>query len=217
MRYVTVVARPKEDELHPLERALRDEPKIRREAIHRAELLDDGSIVMFAEASGETDRLREILSASDTVYDFTVTDDGDGRMFSYSHYDPTEAIRRLMERRRQQELVVKMPVEYTDDGGMRATYVGREEDFANAMANQPESVDVEIVSTGEYRPDAEDLYARLTARQREILDAAVESGYYENPREATHEEIAGAVGVAPSTVGEHLRKIESSVFGELVR
>ena len=217
MRYVTVVAHPKEGALHPLDRTLRDDPRISREAVHRVELLDDGSVVMFAEATGDADRLREILADSDHVYDFTVTDDGDGRLFSYSHYEPNDAVRDLMLRRREQALVVKMPVEYTDDGGMRATYVGREADFRGAMADQPDSVAVEILSTGEYRPDAEDLYARLTARQREVLDAAVELGYYENPRAATHGEVAETVGVSPSTVGEHLRKIESSVFGELVR
>lgn len=217
MRYVTVVARPRDGALHPLDRTLGDDPAVTREAIHRVELLDDDSVVMFAEASGDADRLRQILADSDHVRDFTVTDDGDGRMFSYSHYEPNEAIRELMTRRREQELLVKMPVEYTADGGMRATYVGRAEDFRGAMADQPESVDVEILSTGEYRPDAEDLYARLTARQREILAAAVELGYYDNPRRATQEEVAETVGASASTVGEHLRKVEASVFAELVR
>ncbi|NHN61380.1 MULTISPECIES: helix-turn-helix domain-containing protein [Halorussus] len=216
MRYVTVVARPIDGALHPLDRALGDEPAVSREAIHRAELLDDDTIVMFAEATGDADRLREILADSDHVLDFTVTADDEGRLYSYSHYDPNDTLRDLLLRRREQELVVRMPVEYTDDGAMRATYVGRDEAFRAAMADQPEAVEIEIESTGDYHPKAEDLFARLTARQQEVLKAAVRLGYYENPREATHEDVAEAVGLSSGTVGEHLRKVESAVLKRLV-
>ena len=216
MRYVTVVARPTEGALHPLDRALRDEPAVEREAIHRAELLEDDTIVMFAEARGDADRLREILADSDHVREFTVTDDDEGRIYSYSHYDPNDTLRDLLLRRRELELVVRMPVEYTDDGAMRATYVGRDEAFRKAMGNQPDGVDVEIAATGEYHPKAEDLFAQLTARQQEVLRTAVRSGYYENPREATHEDVAEAVGLSSGTVGEHLRKVESKVLKRLV-
>ena len=216
MRYVTVLARPTDGALNPIDRALRDEPDVKREAIHRAELLDDDTVVMFAEARGDADALREILADSDLVRDFTVAADDDGRIYSYSHYEPNETIRDMLLQRREQEPVVRMPVEYTDGGDIRATYVGRDEAFREAMGNQPDGVEIEILSTGEYRPDAEDLFAQLTERQQEILRTAVRLGYYENPREATHEEVAAAVDCSPSTVGEHLRKIESKVFTRLV-
>jgi predicted DNA binding protein len=57
----------------------------------------------------------------------------------------------------------------------------------------------------------------LTTRQQEILQVAVEAGYYSNPRGATHEDIANTIGIAPTTVGDHLREIESKVFETLVR
>jgi predicted DNA binding protein len=216
MRYVTILARPTEGALHPLDRALREEPAIDREAIHRAELLEDDTIVMFAEARGDADRLREILADSAHVHEFTVTADDENRIYSYSHYEPNDTLRDLLLRRREQELVVRMPLEYTDDGAMRATYVGRDEAFQRAMADRPESVEIDIESTGDYHPDAEDLLAQLTARQREVLRTAVGEGYYESPREATHEDVAEAVGLSPATVGEHLRKIESKVLKRLV-
>lgn len=216
MRYVTVLARPTDGAINPVDRALRDDPDVKREAIHRAELLEDDTVVMFAEASGDADSLREILADSDSIRDFTVTADDEGRIYSYSHYEPNETIRNLLLRRREQELVVRMPVEYTDDGDMRATYVGQDGAFRAAMGDQPDGVEIEILSTGEYHPKAEDLFAQLTARQQEILRTAVELGYYENPREATHEGVAAAVEISPSTVGEHLRKIESTVLKRLV-
>lgn len=216
MRYVTVEARPSDGALHPLDRALRDDPDVRREAVHRAELLDDDTVVMFGEATGSAERLREILAASDHVRDFTVTGDDEGRIYSYSHWEPNETIRELLLRRREQEPVIRMPIEYTDDGAIRATYVGRESAFQEAMADQPDGVAVEIRATGEYHPKAEDLFAGLTRRQQEVLRTAVRLGYYEDPRQATHEDLADAVGCSPATVGEHLRKIESAVFEQLV-
>jgi len=57
----------------------------------------------------------------------------------------------------------------------------------------------------------------LTTRQQEVLRAAVEVGYYENPRTGTHEDVAAAVGIAPTTAGDHIREIETRVFGTLVR
>ncbi|WP_225336609.1 PAS domain-containing protein [Halomicrobium urmianum] len=53
----------------------------------------------------------------------------------------------------------------------------------------------------------------LTERQRAALDAAFHGGYFEWPRETTAEEIADALGVAPSTLHQHLRKAERTVLG----
>jgi len=45
----------------------------------------------------------------------------------------------------------------------------------------------------------------LTDRQREVLIAAYHAGYYEWPRDATAQEVATALGIAPSTLHQHLR------------
>lgn len=51
-------------------------------------------------------------------------------------------------------------------------------------------------------PTDERLVDRLTARQQEVLAVAVERGYYDDPRGATHADIADELGLAPATVGE---------------
>ena len=60
------------------------------------------------------------------------------------------------------------------------------------------------------------MLSALTDRQLEVFRTAVESGYYEIPRRATHKEIADSLGCAPSTIDEHLRKAESRVLQSLV-
>ena len=47
--------------------------------------------------------------------------------------------------------------------------------------------------------------AELTARQREVLQTAYLSGYFESPRQRTGEELASALGISSPTVSNHLR------------
>ena len=62
------------------------------------------------------------------------------------------------------------------------------------------------------------LHARLTDRQREVIRAAFEAGYYEWPRECTGEDVAKELGITSATVSEHLhaaeRKLITLMFGE---
>jgi predicted DNA binding protein len=55
----------------------------------------------------------------------------------------------------------------------------------------------------------------LTERQQEVLEVALELGYYDVPRQATHNDIAERLDLSVGTVGEHLQKIEARVFKTL--
>ena len=213
MRYVTVVAYPDEEGINRLDRRV-NELGLEYRAIHRMELLADDTVAMFAEGRGDVEELRGILSESPEVFEFSVTGDDTG-FFSYTRYAADDLTRMLMEDRRESSYLIDMPVEYTDDGGLRATYIGTEAAFADALAEPPEGVRVEIERTGPYTPGPRHVVSRLTERQREVLKAAVDLGYYREPREATHDEIAAATGLSSGTVGEHLRKIEATVFSSL--
>ena len=56
----------------------------------------------------------------------------------------------------------------------------------------------------------------LTDRQRELLEAAVEAGYYATPREVTLTELADRLDVAQSTLSETLHRAESAVVRRYV-
>lgn len=56
------------------------------------------------------------------------------------------------------------------------------------------------------------LLESFPTRQREILTTAVESGYYELPRETTLDKLASEIGVAKTTVSQHLRKAERRII-----
>ncbi|CQR52507.1 helix-turn-helix domain-containing protein [Haloferax massiliensis] len=213
MRYVTLVAYPDEDGINRLDRRVMN-LDLEYRAIHRMELLDDDTVAMFAEGRGDVEGLRRVLSESSKVIEFTISGD-DGGFFSYTRYAADDLTRTLMEGRRESSSLIEMPVEYTDDGGLRATYIGTEAAFADVLTEQPEGVRIEIERTGRYTPGPRHVVSRLTERQREVLRVAIDLGYYREPREATHHEIAAATGLAGTTVGEHLRKIEATVFSSL--
>lgn len=56
----------------------------------------------------------------------------------------------------------------------------------------------------------QNLLGSIPERQRVILNTALEMGYYELPRKTTLDEIADEVGVAKTTVSQHLRKAEDA-------
>jgi DNA-binding NarL/FixJ family response regulator len=214
MRYVTVVMRPAGEVFHPVSKHLGDAPDITRRAIHAVEQLEDGTVVMLTEVGGDLDQYRSIMASAPGVHGFTVSGDESG--YCYVHIEPTPPIEHLIERQQTGEFVVEYPVEITEDGGHRVTMIGREEDFANAPSTPPASVEMELVSMGPYHPEVKRVFAGLTDRQQEVLETAIRLGYYETPREVTHDDIAEQMGVEPSTIGKHLRHVESRVFSEYV-
>ena len=56
--------------------------------------------------------------------------------------------------------------------------------------------------------------SRLTARQRQVLELALERGYFEWPRALTSEELAAELGVSHSTALEHLRKAQAKLLSD---
>lgn len=215
MRYVTVRAEPVVDRgFHPLGSAMVDDPTVTPGPIHQVEMVDGGTGISLTEVRAGLDRYRTILAESPHVIEYTVA--GEDRGYVYTHFELDDLSRRLLRFRRGSELMVDTPIEFGSDGAIRVTLVGEKSAFGDAFADLPDAVDLEVLETGRYDPGVRQLFDRLTARQQEVLAAAVRAGYYDDPRRATHEDLAADLGLSPSTVGEHLRKIESRVLTAFV-
>ena len=71
-------------------------------------------------------------------------------------------------------------------------------------------VDIELTRLApESRPDD---YDGLTDAQREILLLALETGYFEEPREASLEDLAAELGVSRQAVGTRLRRAYANLI-----
>ncbi|EMA68665.1 Bacterio-opsin activator HTH domain protein [Halorubrum aidingense JCM 13560] len=109
-------------------------------------------------------------------------------------------------------LPIEMPLD-VGNGVARVEVTGEHERVAalgRHLGDLGLEFDVECVRQ---RVDPERL---LTDRQREILLAAVELGYYDVPRRATLTAVADHVGIAKSTCSELLQRVERAVVGEFV-
>lgn len=58
---------------------------------------------------------------------------------------------------------------------------------------------------------------KLTARQRNIVEYAFASGFYEYPRRTGLQELAGSFGVSASTLGEMMRRAERKIISAYLR
>lgn len=63
---------------------------------------------------------------------------------------------------------------------------------------------------------ASSVLSRLTDRQREVLRAAYDAGYYAVPRTASSQAIASRLGLEAATVVEHLRKAEKRLLDAIL-
>lgn len=214
MRYATVVITPDTGGLNPADAVLIQSSAVERDLVHQVNLLNDGTVVMLYELRGDIDAAVEELRREDAV--IAVDGSGDGEGLIYLHIQPNETSAKLLEVIQNNEVVLQTPLECTRAGGVRVTIVGDDATIQRAVDGVPDDVSISLEGIGDYHPEADKLYGTLTARQREVLEAAVEQGYYEVPRGATHKDIAEEVGLSAGTIGEHLRKVERRVLSSLV-
>ena len=108
------------------------------------------------------------------------------------------------------------PVEYRSDGTVRLVVVGPTAAEQAAVEEVPETDEVEVLAVGERLAGRIDSRLDLTRRQFVAVTVAVESGYFEVPREATLEDVASRLGCSTGTAGELLRRAEREVMADLV-
>ena len=72
----------------------------------------------------------------------------------------------------------------------------------------PDSISVQTIKSGNNNGWSD----FLTPKQKEVLALAVQSGYYEDGSKVTLKHLADEMGIARSTLGEHLKRVEVEVM-----
>lgn len=216
MRAIRVRIQPERGWFGPFHRATTEVDGLTILAVHALRLLADGSSVLLYEYTG--DRAVAEAVAADRVegeVSWQVTELS-GRQLMYANTAPSAMTAAVLGVLDEWAVVVDWPIRIVDASDVVLTLVGDDAELQGAIDTVPEGVRVSVERTGEYRPGADRLLARLTTRERETLRTAVRLGHYRNPREATYEDVAAAVDCAAGTVGHHLRNAEQKVMGALL-
>lgn len=103
-----------------------------------------------------------------------------------------------------------------DDHGMDIALVGSQEAIAREIGEYADAgMNVLLQRMGDYDGPRDTLDA-LTERQREILETAYESGYFDVPRRVSTADLADEMDLDPSTVAEHLQRAERNLISNLL-
>ena len=216
MKYLKLTLSPTDRAIHPIDRFLAGHDGITREALLHVDARADGTTVLLYRVTGDGAGFDGTLEKRAGVVDHDVVDLAGNGYHAFVQADAADDGGVLLEIARDNALIVDTPLEFADEG-LRATLVGTHENLRAALGAVPDSLDFSVDNAGTYVPGGEDLLSPLTDRQLEVFETAVEEGYYDVPRQATHKDIADNLGCAPSTVDEHLRKAESRVVTGLIQ
>jgi predicted DNA binding protein len=199
---------------HPMHRFMTEHDAIEREWLvaWNISVEEDITYALFY-VVGERGPYEDALAAVETNAGYDLTPVHDGAFYAYVRERDTERFRRFRAAFEQPTLMVVPPLSYRPHGVLAFDVVGEPEALEAVLDELPEGITAEIREVGEYdaRPGA--LAADLTARQREALATARDVGYYEVPREGSVADVADALGCAPSTASNHLRKAEARLIG----
>lgn len=78
--------------------------------------------------------------------------------------------------------------------------------------------DIDIDVTSLYQPEVDETSAHgLTEEQRDTLVAALDSGFYEIPRETTTVELAESLGISDQSLSERLRRAHAALVESTLR
>lgn len=213
MRAVTFVLTPSDDS-HPVYRMFETEPAVTKERIYHLNVLQDGTMVLVGRISGDIPLVERMIARADYIRDFSLSDDGDGGTLVYIHSNPPPSIEHFLQLPRTHGVFFDFPLEGTTDGHFRVTMIGEtNEVLQSALADIPSELEVEVERIGPPPMEPGGLNRILTDRQSQVLEVALELGYYDVPRNATHQDIADRMDLSVGTVGEHLQKIEARVIG----
>lgn len=194
-------------------------PAVTRGEVLNVQYVSDGTILELYSIKGDLERILDQMenSANTLQYEHLGTEAGTHYLFHHGH--PSEEISALIGLLEEFHLMVVLPLLFDSKSGATVDIVGEFESLQRVFEQFPPDIrrQTTIEQVGDYVPTQPGILSILTARQQEVLNAAVEVGYYATPRTGTAEDVANAVGCAPSTASEHLRKLEARLFTHLVR
>jgi predicted DNA binding protein len=217
MKSVSVALTPAPEMRHPMHAFVIAHDGYEMSRLLEMNLLDDGHWTsLFHVVGSPLEPYEAALQAADTVVEYEISTRPDDSFFLYVRNAPSEIDQGIIAAARQRGLVTAGPVEFRSDGTIRLTMVAPGEAVQQALDEMPGDIGVAIRSIGEYNARHFATDSALTERQYEAVAAAVDCGYYEEPRSGSVAEVATELDCASGTAAELLRRAEATVMADVV-
>ncbi|MFC6963854.1 helix-turn-helix domain-containing protein [Halocatena marina] len=214
MKYLTLSLGPTQLVFHPIDHCLAAQDSITRETLLHFNARFNETFIVLYQLAGNRETIEATVRDHDDVLNYEIVPVEDGSVYVFLHLDVSHPVGQLVQLSHEHALIIDTPITF-DENNLFVTLVGIDTSLRNVLQSIPDEIDVSVHDAGGYYPDTNNLLSLLTERQLEVFETAVEHGYYDVPRCATHQDIADELGCAPSTVDEHLRKAEASVVPRL--
>jgi predicted DNA binding protein len=215
MREFNIVLQSEDGAYNPFDEAIIDHPDLSRDGATHFDLMPDGTTVLLYDIVGDADTVRRVLDEVPSALSYDVFSVDEDSVRAHVHFEEDTLVTALIHLKNEYDLIINPPLEIDEDGGLHMSVAGDPENIREAAMMRPDNVDIMLEESEEGDVDMVDVTTLLTDRQQEVLEVALEKGYYEIPRRATNEDIAAEMDCSTSTVGEHLRKIESRIISEV--
>lgn len=193
--------------VHPLHRRVVTEP-----SVTRAELLmwsPTGDATTLCWCDGSREAAEAVVDGVDSLVASSFLEDTDGT-YAFLRQNDYEFSEALLETVAEARVVFLPPITFLETGEVRFEAAGETTALGAFFEALSELGTVTIERARKFERD--DGPSCLTDRQRAALEAAVDVGYYEVPREGTIADVAAVLDCSRSTAGELVRKAEAAVL-----
>lgn len=211
MRFARVRVSLEEDQDSPIHAALADTEASDAVRVRYGGFSEDGPRTYVCSVTGDVSVLDSKLEATDGILTHEI-------LRRRPEYAVVHVVSELNEYEiwlqrmfTDQSLTMIPPVDIEEEYSFVFRLIGRSEDLQRAITGASAELPLDVERVGSYNQPDERITASLTNRQIDAVETALTIGYYDVPREGTAEDVAAALGCAPSTASEHLRKAEAAL------
>lgn len=172
---------------------------------------------------GEMDAYASALDRTPQISGYELTRIGDTatgtateEFYAYVKQEPSETDEQLFGAFTSDGVIVVPPIDFLGDGTAKLTVLGESAALSSTLDVVPDGVHVDVKRIGEYNRHSGAFDPAVTDRQYEAVATALETGYYELPRQGSLEGIASEMGCSTGTASEHLRKAHRKIIERFV-
>lgn len=211
MRSLTIRLYLDDDVIHPMHAFIAGDDRYGPTRLLQWNPTEEGTNLMLFHIAGPREPYTAALDETETIASYDVAPSSSSRnQFTLIVEETiTDSARGIVAAYANENVITVPPVVFHADRSVEMTLVGSNSALERMMDHLPErmAAEVERLKTG--GPPVEPPSEQLTNRQRRVLTTALKTGYYDQPRGATLEDVAARLDLAVGTVAEHVRKAEA--------